>query len=393
MNLLSCVRRWLARVLLRGRLLDWWVLRRGRQWDASYRVELTKTLDATIVPVRLPAFAPPHKLRQILLIADCQWEQDSLMPELERIAESWLLDLRPALKSAPAGDQARAAVAEAVRQFTQGNRSLSPDVILLYLRPALLSEEIFDVLRRRWNCPLFGMNLDDRQEFFRYGIFSSGNDDYGRWVKKLDLNITNCLPATEWYHQRGAASIYSPQGVHLTSDLTMPTAADFKYKISFLGSNKVERSAIIEEVRRAGILVSVFGSGWPNSRWIDNPNTLYRSTQINLGIGFATPSLTLTTVKGRDFECPGVGACYLTSYNWELPLHWELGREILCYRSVEELIEMFSWYGKRPELCLKIAQSAWRRSMAEHTWEHRFRKIFDQTGFQCQPAAAAVQTI
>jgi spore maturation protein CgeB len=75
-----------------------------------------------------------------------------------------------------------------------------------------------------------------------------------------------------------------------------------------------------------------------------------------------------------------------------LPLHWELGAEILCYRNIEELIEMYSWYGKRPEVCLKIAQAAWRRAVAEHTWERRFRKIFEQSGFKCQPPAPAMNT-
>jgi len=390
-NLLSRLRRWLAGALLRGRLLDWWVLRRGRQADAAYRVELAKIKDAAIVPVHLPAFKTSDKLRQILLIADCQWEQNDLAPELARITDTRLLNLRPALQDVAQGPPSPAAVTAAVRQFAEANRSLAPDVILLYLRPALLSDELFDILRR-WKCPLFGMNLDDRLQFFPYGIFAARDDDYGRWVTKFDLNITNCLPATEWYHQRGAAAIYSPQGVHLTADLTLPASAEFKYKIGFLGSKKVERTVLIEELRRAGILVSLFGSGWPDSQWVDKADAVFRATQINLGIGWASPSLALTTIKGRDFECPGVGACYLTTYNWELPLHWELGREILCYRSIDELIEMYGWYGKRPEICLKIAQAAWRRAMSEHTWEHRFRKIFEQTGFKCQPAAVAVNT-
>jgi hypothetical protein len=389
-NLISLARRWLAGLLLRGRVLDWWVLRRGRQSDGAYRAELTKMFDAVAAPVRRPEFAGSAKLRQILLIANCQWEQNDLAPELARIADTRLLDLRPALKSAPEGPQARRAVTEAVRQFSEANRALSPDVILFYLRPASLSDEVFDVLRRRWKCPLLGMNLDDRMEFFPYGVLASGDDDYGRWVKKFDLNITNCLPAMDWYHQRGAASIYSPQGVHLTQELTLPVSADFKYKISFLGSRKVERAAVIEELRRAGVLVSLFGAGWPNSRWVENPNAVFRGSQINLGIGFASPSLEVTNIKGRDFECPGVGACYLTTYNWGLPLHWELGKEILCYRGIQELIEIYSWYGKRPEECLKIAQAAWRRAVAEHTWEHRFRKIFEQAGFKCPTSSQAV---
>jgi hypothetical protein len=390
MNLLSRVRRWLARVLLRGRVLDWWVRRRGRQLDAAYRAELMRRMDAAVAPVRIPQFAASGNLRQVLLIANCQWEQNDLVLELARIADTRLLDLSAALKAAPEGNEARQAVVAAVRRFQGENPALSPDVILFYLRPASLSDEVFDVLRQRWKCPLFGMNLDDRMEFFPYGAFSSGDDDYGRWVKKFDLNITNCLLATEWYHQRGASALYSPQGVHAGPQLAMPVSADFKYKISFLGSKKVERSAVLGELRNAGISVSLFGAGWPDSQWVENPNAVFRATQINLGIGFASPSLTVTNIKGRDFECPGVGACYLTTYNWELPLHWELGKEILCYRSIGELIEMYSWYGKRPEICLKIAQAAWRRAMAEHTWEHRFRRIFAQTGFNCSPSPPAV---
>jgi spore maturation protein CgeB len=53
---------------------------------------------------------------------------------------------------------------------------------------------------------------------------------------------------------------------------------------------------------------------------------------------------------------------------------------------MEELIEMYAWYVRRPEDCLKIGRAGWRRARAEHTWEQRFRKLFEQTGFQCQPS-------
>ena len=377
-----CIKRLLRQFFLRGPVLKWWTARRGRQWDAAYGVELVRMLARPVVPAVAPSFTTPGVLRQILLIADCMWEQQDLVPELARIADTHALDLHPALKSKPRGQTDSAAVVEAIRHFIEANGNLSPDVILFYARPALLSEEAFHHLRQRWNCPLFGMNLDDKAQFFPYGIFSSGDDNYRHWAKKFDLNLTNCLPATEWYRQEGLPCLYSPQGVHLTPELTLPVSANFKYDFSFLGSKKPEREVIIGRLQRAGISPNLFGSGWANGQWVANPNAIFRSTQINLGIGFATPSLALTTIKGRDFECPGVGACYLTTYNWELPLHYELGKEILCYRSVEELIEIYTYYRKHPEDCLKIAQAAWRRCSAEHTWEHRFRNIFQQAGFR-----------
>ena len=381
MKLLFKLRRLLAKFLLRGRFLDWWLLRRGRQVDAAYRKELVNELAAIDKPSRSPVVSSGDKLRRILVVADCMWEQNHLVPELSRIAETRLLDLHPALKNMPESADSRAAVIEAVDRFTSAHSGVSPDVILFYLRPGLLSAEVFSLLRTRWKCPLLGMNLDDRMEFFPYGIFSSGNENYMDWAKQFDLNITNCLPATDWYRARGLPCIYSPPGVHLTPDLTMPVSANFKYKFSFLGQVKVERKVIVNQLRDAGISIELFGRGWPASKWVDDSNAIFRSSQLNLGIGFASPSLELTTLKARDFECPGVGACYITSYSWELPLHYELGKEILCYRSIEELIEMYTWYHKRPEDCLKIAQAAWRRSVAEHTWEKRFRKIFQQTGY------------
>lgn len=380
MNFVFRVRRWLARLILRGPLMDLWLRRRGRQVDSAVSEKLVDQLNVPSTTVALPFVPGRARIRQILLIADCLWEERDLVPELRRIADTRLLNLRITLKKMQESPEGRTKVTEAVRQFAEANGATEPDVILFYLRPGLLSDEVFDVLRRRWKCPLFGMNLDDKMEFFPNGIFAAGNQNYLYWAKNFDLNITNCLPATDWYRSRGLPCLYSPQGVHLTSDLTLPTSPNFKYKLSFVGQVKVERRHIVNRLKAAGIHTELFGTGWAGGQWVQNPNAVFRDSQINLGIGFASPSFTLTTVKNRDFECPGAGGCYLTSYIWELPLHFEVGKEILCYRSVEELIEMYGWYSKRPEECLKIAQAGWRRCATEHTWERRFRKIFEETG-------------
>jgi len=382
MNLLFRLRRWLARWLLRGRLLDWWVLRRGRQVDAAFRAELVKIPCAASALPKIPNLSSANKLRQILYIADCLWGPVGLAPEeLSRIADTRLLDLHSALAGMSESPEARALVVKVIRDFAKANPSLSPDVVIFYLRPGLLSEEVFDLLRQTWKCPLFGMNLDDKMEFFPYGIFAPGNHNYQYWAKKYDLNITNCLPATDWYRQQGSPCLYSPQGVHFTPDMTFPTSANFKYEFSFLGQVKTERTYVVNQLRRAGIEIQTFGRGWPGAQFVENPNEVFRASQINLGIGLASPSLTLTTTKARDFECPAAGGCYLATYSWELPLLYDLGKEILCYRNIEELVEMYTWYRRRPEECLKIAQAGWRRCVAEHTWEKRFRKIFEQTGF------------
>lgn len=372
----------LRRLVLRGPVHDRWAARRGRQLDEAYVSRLVGVQSDPLPPPVGLSFTTPGALRRILLIADCMWEETGLVPELAKIADTRLLNLRSVLAKRPPGQTEPDAVTQAVEDFASLLSGWDPDVILFYARPQLLSEEVFALLRRRWKCPLFGMSLDDKMQFLPYGILADGNDNYQRWACRFDLNLTNCLAATDWYRASGCPVLYCPPGVRQAPELTPPVSTEFRHDFSFLGTRKLDRVAVIQALERCGIAIQLFGAGWPSSQWVDNANTVFRASQINLGVGFATPSFSLTTIKGRDFECPGVGACYLTTYNWELAFHWELGKEILCYRSVEELVEMYSYYRKRPEECLKIAQAAWRRSVAEHTWEKRFRKIFQQTGFQ-----------
>lgn len=377
----SPLRQILRRALLRGPLDDAWAARRGRQLDRAYCARLLGGAKTPAPAASAPTIGRSGALRQILLIADCLWEQNALVPELSRIAPTRLLDLHPALKSCPAEMPLPVRVAQVIKDFAAAQTGPTPDVVLFYARPALLSDEVFDTLRRTWPGPLFGMNLDDKLQFFPLDVLADGGDDYARWAGKFDLNLSSSLAATDWYRQRGHTCVYLPPGMHQPTGLAAPGAASFHYDFSFVGAKRVERTMLIEQLQRAGIAIDLFGHGWPGSRWVENLNDVYRGSQLNLGIGFPTPSQALTGLKGRDFECPGAGACYLTTYNWELPQHYELGKEILCYRAVEELIELYSYYRKRPEECLRIAQAAWRRCAAEHTWELRFRKIFRETGF------------
>lgn len=382
MKLFGAGRSRLARLVLRGPLLRLWLARRSRCWETAYCQQLARSFTRPTPPAWVPSItAPAGTLQRILLIADCMWEQNDLVPEFSRIAETRLLDLRPDLKRQPQVLQSEVVTAT-VRDFVRRHPDYAPDVILFYVRPLLLSEEVFQIIRTTWKCPLLGMNLDDKLQFFQYGIFSLQDDNYQHWARKFDLNLTNCLPATDWYRAQGLPVIYSPPGFRRSAGTAEPVAGKFEYKFGFLGSIKPEREIVITRLRQARVPIELFGKGWPDSRWVDDPNAIFRATQLNLGIGLASPSDKLTTVKNRDFECPGAGACYVTTFNWELPQHYELGKEILCYRSIEELVEIYSYYQGRPEACFKIAQAAWRRCLGEHTWELRFRRIFREVGFK-----------
>lgn len=379
MKLLARIKRSIASIVLRGRIMEWWLSRKSKVLEREYLAQLVDNSVNPPAPEQPPALNLSQPLKKLLFIGDMQWEQEELIPELKKIFEVDVLNLRSSVAEHIGRGTEKRAVESAVERFIKSGSAPEPDVIFFYARSLLLSDAAFDLLRRRWHCPIIGLNLDDKIEFLDYGVFSERNDNYQEWAKRFDLNITNVRATADWYSDRGLPVHYMAEGYHLKNPPPLDQP-DFRYEMTFLGRKRYERELLVRQLQELNVPVEPLGFGWPGSGPVKNPDLVYRSSKLNLGIGFASPSLTLTTLKGRDFECPGAGACYLTTYNWELGLHYEIGKEILCYRSIEELVEIFSFYRRRPEACLKIAQAAYRRCAAEHTWEKRFRDMFRETG-------------
>ncbi len=380
----NSIRRAIAKFVLKGAFLRWWCHRKSLLVeDLCLRkiIEMSKQVPNEIPR---PKTAPKQQLRKLLFIADVMWEKNELIPELEKICTVEALDIHSALQNLPA-EKAAPAVARAVEKFLHENRSENPDAIFFYAKGNHLSEDVFSLLRKKCSGPLIGMNLDDKVAFWPYEVYRNG-ESYRKWTKHFDLNLTDEKTAISWYKEAGAACLYIPPAMRLPTGLKMPTSTNFKYPLSFVGSPKPDREIIISKLQSYDIPISLFGKGWPGSLWESDTASIYRSSQINLGIGMISPNL--THLKNRDFECPGSGACYLTTFNWELAEWWDIGKEILCYRNTEELIEIVSWYRNRPEDCLAIAQAAWNRAIREHTWEIRFRDIFGRLGFRLPPKTA-----
>ena len=326
------------------------------------------------VAVATPAAIEPEKIqrpssrlpRLIWFIADVQWEKHELIPELKKIGEIDVTDLSPAIDGGICREQI-------VRLVESESATIQPDLIVLYAREGLLSAELFELLRQK-NVLIWGLNLDDKTEFFKdEGLPYGGRYGYSRWASFFDLNLSSSRTMVEQYRLLGAKARYFPEGFHLRPEFQ--EIPSIQYPLSFVGANREDRRELIRTVREYGFKLSLFGAGWPGGQMAETPWRVYRASQLNLGIGFASPSR-VTALKARDFECPGARGCYLTTYNWELCEHFDIGREILCYRSVEELVEMLAYYLKRPDECAAIALAGSKRAEAQHTWEARFREIF-----------------
>jgi len=361
-------------MILRGPILSFWVKKKIKSWQKNYLKRVAKL----IKPVKKEKQTTAQKslrLKSFLIICDEMWEANELLPEIKKITPTILLDIKKYIKEdridlIALGTELR--TQKNVLKFSSG---------LLYLNGKWLSDDLFASIKTHLDGPLLCMNLDDKAEFFYFGPGKQLTCGYRKWIKKFDLNLSSSILFKTFYENHGGRFFYCPPGLHIPRGWLFPRSNLIRREICFLGSAKPERMQTIRALKKVGFRIETLGAGWPEHKWIDKPRKVFQSSQINLGFGFASGSDNITSIKARDFECPGIGSCYLTSFNFELCNHWDIGQEILCYRSFEELVEMLSFYLKKPEICLKIAQAAFARAIKEHTWETRFKKVFRELGF------------
>lgn len=79
----------------------------------------------------------------------------------------------------------------------------------------------------------------------------------------------------------------------------------------------------------------------------------------------------------RLFEATGMGAMLITDAKENLGELFELGEEVETYNSSEELVEKINYYLKHNEEREKIALAGQRRTLKDHTYEVRAKKLLE----------------
>jgi spore maturation protein CgeB len=85
-------------------------------------------------------------------------------------------------------------------------------------------------------------------------------------------------------------------------------------------------------------------------------------------------------VRLRDFEAPMCRTCYLTGYTEEITEFYEPEKEIVTYRTREELVDKSRYYLAHPEEAESVREAGYRRALCDHTWVQRFKQLFAAIG-------------
>jgi len=379
----AAFRHTLGRLLLRGDLLDIWLARStralGRAYEAFLATYFSRPLGSEL---KVASRAEPGSLQSLLFVCCNMWERRELLPELQKLARTTFVDLSDCYRPTA---ECKSAFREESWHRVLANMPKTDryDAAVVYLDSHRLQEPVLEWVRTVTDGPVFGLNLDDKTTYSEFPVFRREAQNYCQWAGRFDFNLTNSRAFVDIYRSDGHRCLYLPTGYHYDpSRHFVPPAPAYVRPLAFVGSRKPERAKFIDRLRQLGLPIEVFGDGWGGGRFTDNGAEVFRSTQINLGIGYNLPGDQFTNLKNRDFECPGSGGCYLTTFDWELAGLFDVGREILCYRSVADFCEMYLYYARRPEVCWKIACAGFERARKEHTWAHRFAAAFREAGLR-----------
>jgi spore maturation protein CgeB len=81
--------------------------------------------------------------------------------------------------------------------------------------------------------------------------------------------------------------------------------------------------------------------------------------------------------NGRLFEATGMGTLLVTDWKTNLHEMFELGKEVVAYRSAEECAEMVRYYLEHDEEREAIARAGQQRTLRDHTYYQRMQEFAD----------------
>jgi spore maturation protein CgeB len=243
-----------------------------------------------------------------------------------------------------------------------------------------------------------------------------------RYAPCFDHVVTTAHSALEKYAAAGITNVIESQWAcnpRRYPRLNLPPVCD----VSFVGMAHGSRRQTIEQLRRAGVNVRVFGSGWDSGRLNHVQMVrLFNQSRINLNFAEASmpghaglveraiescvrrPMLQLPAVwryaprgihaglrprqiKARTFEVPACGGFLLTQSAEHLDEFLLPGRDIAAFSRTDEIVDRVRHYLTHEDQRRAIAEEGCRRVLAEHTYEQRFAKIFRRIGLADAPSA------
>lgn len=302
-----------------------------------------------------------RKPRVVGVWFDRGWETANLEPALDMTAQLVRIDLSGVPDTERIDEVLLRGVSKAVSEG-------GVDVLFTYLSAEHVAPETIAEIGRRGILTV-NMSLDDDIAFRSHAAVAP----------VFDVSWTSHRSACESYLLAGGRPLWLPEGASPTLFRRLDLERD--KKVSFIGARYGMRPRYVHHLARKGVDVECYGQGWDRG-FIDfnTMNEVINRSEINLGFAGRSFSARVTKLKMRDFEVPMAGGLYLTQHVDELADYFELGSEIVTYRTKEDLVEQIDRLLSSPKDAEEIRRAGEQRARRDHRWEQRFAELFAIAG-------------
>lgn len=242
-----------------------------------------------------------------------------------------------------------------------------PDAIILNSGGLCMDIELANYLKNK-NVITVGIALSDPDVYPYNGAV---------YAHEFDIFYTNSLYSYKNQYDKGYVNIKMlPFAASMKYHYYMPEV-EKKYDLVVVGHAREERLNVIERLKDI-CSVGLYGSGWINGLGVVNGYEHVKA--INSGrmyLSFAQTCAGFENVKVGLFEAMACNQFVITSYMEELNNYFEIGKEIVCYSSLEELEEIIKYYMIHVEERERIRQAGYIRFISEHTYENRWINVLN----------------
>lgn len=315
--------------------------------------------------------------------------------------------------------------------FRQSFESLGHVVLPFYYDPYLndpapLQDALLSAARRAKPELIFFLTYKDHfypktldilnSEFTTVAWF--GDDTWrfpsytSRYAKHYTYSVTTDKFSALRYTSAGQPKVILSQWAAIPIPDPPSELAECTFDVSFVGRHTPERAWFIDCLRQRGISVHAFGYGWEAGPVpLRQMYEIFASSRINLNLSnstcydlryaffrrkrllrrikdrlllilsprhfvraLATPKW-MSQIKARNFEIPYAGGFQLTEYAPALEDHFDIGKEIVCFRDVDDAAILIDYYLAQSEQRKAIRLRGYHRAQKDHTYPRRLEHI------------------
>lgn len=265
--------------------------------------------------------------------------------------------------------------AELNRKMLETVNAHRPDVVLCVLMGYEVWLETLQLICDQSTAILINWSTDDSWKYEQFSKFVA---------PVFHLYATTYASALDKAAKDGHNNFYLTQWAANSATLQKPLpASECKYPVTFIGTAYGKRPQWMTRLAEAGIHVECFGFGWKNGpvRAEDIPQIM-RDSVISLNFGDSgihwkgLRPMRSRQIKARIFEVPGAGG-FLISENADDLNKFYCAEEIETFEGADELGGKIKKYLDEFANRDRMAEAGYRRTIDQHTYEHRFSKLLD----------------